>query len=373
LCLSHSGSPFSGSFTATFTGLSDLLTGTEYNTLTVEGDTSFRFGPGWTISIDTTLSQRLGTTDEPTSSVQIGFGIPIHSDSWRASFKLNLGSSGEGTASLSVSAQGMSLDVSVSESSFSMSLGARFETPLPFVKTKGRIEGIVFIDKNLNGRRDSGEEGPAGLLLHSDGERAVTGTGGVFRFYPQPAGMYQLKIINLPDGYCIEPYAPSFELRAGETKSVQIRLVPTVSISGQVIVYRAVNGLNGNGWNNNTNAQTKTATASENTEYVADHPLAGAIVVVKNGVATYSCVTDSNGAFFFQGLHSGHWTLRVELPKIVPPHYVEQEVYDLQLVPGEHRNLEIRVLPMNRTIRPLGEVTSPLSYTVPREAEEGSP
>lgn len=368
LCLSHSGSPFSGSLTTTFTSSADLLTDTEYKSLTVEGDTTFRFGPGWTLSIDTTLSQRLGTTDDPTSSVQLGFGIPIHSDSWRASFKLNLGSSQEGTASLSVSAQGMSLDVSVSKSCFSLSLGARFETPLPFVKTKGRIEGIVFIDKNLNGRLDSGEEGPAGLLLHSDGERAVTGTGGAFRFYPQPAGTYQLKIINLPEGYCIEPYSPSFELRVGETKSVQIRLVPTVSISGQVVVYRTANSLNGNGWNNNGQGG-----ATSEVNYVADRPLSGALVVLTNGVATHKFVTGSTGAFFFQGLHSGDWTLRVELPDISPPHYVEHETYTLDLEPGEHRDLEIRVLPELRMIRPLGEVappfigevTPPLGYAEP--------
>ena len=358
------------SLTTTFAGLANLFPGaeSEYNTLTVEGDTSFRFGPGWTLSLDTTLSQRLGTTNAPTSSVQVGFSVPIRSDSWRANLGLRLGSGQEGTASLSVSAQGMSLDVSVSESSFSLSLGARFETLLPFVKTKGRIEGIVFIDKNLDGRPDSGEEGPAGLLLHSDGERAITGTGGVFRFYPQPAGIYQLRIINLPEGFCIEPYSPSFELRAGETKSVQIRLVPTVSISGQVVVYRTANSLNGNGWNNNGQGG-----ATSEVNYVADRPLSGALVVLTNGVATHRSVTGSTGAFFFQGLHSGDWTLRVELPYISPPHYVEHETYTLNLEPGEHRDLEIRVLPELRTIRPLGEVappfigevTPPLGYAEP--------
>ena len=62
----------------------------------------------------------------------------------------------------------------------------------------------------------------------------------------------------------------------------------------------------------------------------------------------------------------------MELPKIVPPHYVEQEVYDLQLVPGEHRDLEIRVLPKLRIIRPLGDVSPPLSYGGPQETGEDS-
>lgn len=136
-CVSHSGSAFSGSLTANLAGSSDLLTGVENNTLTVQGKSTFRFDLGWSVSLDTTLSQRLGTTDEPTNSVKVGFSMPFHNDSWRANLKLELATSQEGKASFSVSAQGMSLEVSASRSSFSLSLGAQFNTLLPFINTKG--------------------------------------------------------------------------------------------------------------------------------------------------------------------------------------------------------------------------------------------
>lgn len=63
--------------------------------------------------------------------------------------------------------------------------------------------GLVFVDENLNGKPDPGEDGPSGLVIESDAEEAVTGSHGLFRFCPQPAGIYQLKIITLPDEYCV--------------------------------------------------------------------------------------------------------------------------------------------------------------------------
>jgi len=170
LCLSYSGSPLSGSLTTTFTGSSNLLTDAESNKLTVQGKSTFRFDPGWTLALDTTVSQQLGTTDQPTSLVKVGFSVPIRSDSWLASLKLDLETGKEGKASFSVSAGDMSIDVSASRSSFSLSLGTQFDTLLPLIKTKGRIVGLVFVDGNLNGKPDPGEEGASGLVIESDAE-----------------------------------------------------------------------------------------------------------------------------------------------------------------------------------------------------------
>ena len=136
LCLSYNGSPLSGSLTTTFTDSSNLLTGIESNRLTVQEKSTFQFDSGWAIALDTTVSQQLGTTDQPTSSVKIGFSVPLHSDSWHAGFKLDLQTGQEGKASFSVSAGDMSIDVSASRSSFSLSLGMQFDTLLPFIKTK---------------------------------------------------------------------------------------------------------------------------------------------------------------------------------------------------------------------------------------------
>ena len=92
--------------------------------------------------------------------------------------------------------------------------------------------GLVFVDENLNGKPGPGEERPSGLVIESDGEQAVMGSDGRFQFYPQPAGICQLRIINLSDEYRVAPHTVSFEVRARETKIVRIRLVRSVPIGG---------------------------------------------------------------------------------------------------------------------------------------------
>lgn len=336
--LSNSGSPLTGSLTTIFTSLTDQMASTEINTMTMDGKGTLRFGTGWTLSLDMTLAQQLDGQAELTNSFEIGLGIPIRGESMGGDLDLSFGDNQETTATLSVSAQGTSLEISKSKSSFSLSLGTQFETPAPFTKkTKGRIEGIVFIDENLDGSPDPGEKRPSGLSLKANSKRAVTGEDGRFRFYPQSPGSYQLEITNLPEAYSVDPDLLRVKLRAGETKNLQIQLVPAASLAGQVLVYQAVNGLNDN-----------------NTEkYAVDHSLVGAEVLISNGRVTHRVRTDFNGAFYFQGLYPGDWTVRVKLPDISPPHYVEQEIYRIQLASDEHRELKIRVLPKEREVRPL--------------------
>jgi hypothetical protein len=44
---------------------------------------------------------------------------------------------------------------------------------------------------------------------------------------------------------------------------------------------------------------------------------------------------------------------------------VEQDVYTLVLLPGEHHEIEVRILPTRRPIRPLGELAPPVSIVSP--------
>jgi len=164
--LSYGGHPWYCSLTIEHTGSADLLTGARCGAFSVEGKASFRLGPGWTLSLEATLSQglRADVPGKPSNRFKIELDVPLRGNSWHASLKWGV-DNGEQRVSCVISTQGMSLGLSMRPSGFSLSLEARFSTPLPLFKTKGQIEGIVFVDEDLDGKPDPGEEGPAGLLL----------------------------------------------------------------------------------------------------------------------------------------------------------------------------------------------------------------
>lgn len=343
LGFSDRGRPLSWSLSATVTGATDCLL--EVSTLTAlfEGEMTLRFDPSWTFSLTTKLSQ--GGTGAVTSYLALGssFVVPggLHGD---AKWVLL----GEEECALSVSWAGLTIGLSRKPALFEVSFELRFTGPLPLVETMGRIEGVVFLDANQNGVQDPGERGLEGLLFQCDKEQALSGAGGLFRFYPMIPGTYTLRLLTSSPVYCPQPRLPlQVRLAAGEVKVVRIALIPAATLSGQVLIYRPANA---SSYLNSTGVQ-----------WVVDRPLAGARVVLTNGVESFTALTDARGSFFFQGLCPGTWTARVELPALSPPHYVEQDAYPLVLAPGSHHELTIRVLPKARTIRPLGTLTPPPS------------
>jgi len=76
----------------------------------------------------------------------------------------------------------------------------RFDLPIPFIVTKGRVEGFIFIDDNGNKIKDPGEEGIPDLILSLDGlkVRSNLEKAGFYRFPPLRPGSYKLNIENLP-------------------------------------------------------------------------------------------------------------------------------------------------------------------------------
>jgi hypothetical protein len=118
---------------------------------------------------------------------------------------------------------------------FDLSLGWRFDLPMPFLPIQGRLEGSVFIDENGNQIRDSGERGISEVILRSNGALARTDSSGFFRFPPVRPGPVELDLQELPVGLVATVELPLlFSLQAGEVRSVQIPLREEALISGLI-------------------------------------------------------------------------------------------------------------------------------------------
>jgi len=114
-----------------------------------------------------------------------------------------------------------------------IAFNANVTIPLPFLVTKGRIEGRAFIDRDSDELYGLNDE-PAGTIVIGAGQSEVsTNADGYFRFLPFYPGDYTLGPDQLPlDATAGEPIAVT--VIAGETVWVDIPLSPVVVISGDV-------------------------------------------------------------------------------------------------------------------------------------------
>ena len=111
----------------------------------------------------------------------------------------------------------------------------RFGLPIPFIHTKSRVEGFIFVDKNANGKRDPGERGVPKVILSLAGLLARSDERGFFRFPPVQSGSFQLDIQNLPSQFVPTiPLPLSIKLQTGQVRQVEIPLKEIGIISGLV-------------------------------------------------------------------------------------------------------------------------------------------
>ena len=114
-----------------------------------------------------------------------------------------------------------------------IAFNANVTIPLPFLVTKGRIEGRAFIDHDGDGLYGLNDE-PVGTIVIETGKSEVsTNADGCFRFAPLHPGNYTLAPDLLPLNAAAD--APiSVTVLAGETIWINIPLLPVVVISGDV-------------------------------------------------------------------------------------------------------------------------------------------
>ena len=95
------------------------------------------------------------------------------------------------------------------------------------IKASGTVKGLVYIDRNANGKPDK-DEGLAGAVVTIDGRATASATDGTFAFYNLPPGQYEIRLDSsrLPER--VSPLSGT-EVRVsfphGETMNVVFRLM----------------------------------------------------------------------------------------------------------------------------------------------------
>jgi uncharacterized protein (DUF2141 family) len=125
-----------------------------------------------------------------------------------------------------------------------LSYNVEFDTPIPWIKTKGRVKGVVFLDKNSNGRVDHGERRFQNIIVRLGGNQIATDEVGRFTFPALTPGEYELDILR---GTLPADLSPTFlpkkiNLSKGETLDISIPLVKMSRIEGMIFEDRNKNG-----------------------------------------------------------------------------------------------------------------------------------
>lgn len=93
-----------------------------------------------------------------------------------------------------------------------------------------------------------------------------------------------------------------------------------------------------------------TGTDAGQEELVESDGLANMLVELANPSESLRRLTDRKGRFTFEDVRPGQWTLKVQKAGLPEHHYLEPETFELDLKPGETKDLLIKALPRKRPI-----------------------
>lgn len=119
--------------------------------------------------------------------------------------------------------------------SLSLSVHVPLTIPLETIPVRGRVEGVVFEDRNGNGRPDGDEPGVAELLLALDGMFAQSDPRGRFRFPPLFPGRYRLQWAEPPEFVAgLFPLPLELAVERGRVTTVALPVRRVSAIFGRV-------------------------------------------------------------------------------------------------------------------------------------------
>jgi len=114
-----------------------------------------------------------------------------------------------------------------------IAFNANVTIPLPFLVTKGRIEGRAFIDHDGDGFYGLNDELAGAIVIEAGQSEVSTSDAGYFRFPPFYPGDYTIAPGQLPLYAATDILIPVTVI-AGETIWIDIPLLPVVVLSGNV-------------------------------------------------------------------------------------------------------------------------------------------
>lgn len=187
---------------------------------------------------------------------------------------------------------------------------------------KAKIKGAVFVDINQNQVKDADEEGLEGIFIFLDGRKiARTNRMGYFTLSGIPPGTHRISmdLRNVPAFYEADREKVEVTLKKGESRQVNLTVIPMALISGKLIL-----------------------DVNENNSTDENEPVITGVridVLKEKGRELYqSTFTDTNGVFTFANLRPGSYIIVVAEDSIRETYSpVEKSMLKIRVKPWEER------------------------------------
>jgi len=223
------------------------------------------------------------------------------------------------------------------DGSFSIGYGVPVDVPVGRKKDVSVIRGTVI-------RAETGEP-QQDVVLRVNGLASATDSAGRFTFYVPRSGRLYLQMDNRTLGRGLIPAQPmprELTVASGSTTTVDLAVVAGCTVAGSVVAYGDPAGpaaCTGDGTNGDATTQLQRIGG-----------LGSLVVELSNGSERMRRVTGTDGRFVFGEVRPGAWTIAVVAGNLPTYHSLEQPAVPLELVPGERREIEFKVIQERRRI-----------------------
>lgn len=194
----------------------------------------------------------------------------------------------------------------------------------------------------------------SGVLMACNGHAACTNGEGEFSFPRLTPGNYCLWIEEEPEGLMVAENMPlHLEVKQGRMAKVEIEMLRTATVAGQVVLYAFDNGREEA---SEEVLQQGTLNLPDTGEgaprYVKACGWGRAKIKLSSeeGQGELYADVDGWGRFCFDRVRPGKWKL-VAMPKALPPHHdLQMKEWLIDIAPGQTTAIEVKILPAKRKL-----------------------
>ena len=228
-----------------------------------------------------------------------------------------------------------------------------FGLPTTRKKGVGWVTGCVFDDESHKPMSD--------VILRLNGTTAITDETGKFSFPAVTPGSQYLSVSTArigQDKITLQKTPREVIIRGGEQMWVEMAVTRSASLGGQVMLYRFEKSSSHNSFEE---VQRNHHIAGEDggqdsgpageSRLVEVSGIPNILVELKNGGEVIRCLTDAEGCFQFEGIRPGQWTMKIHQDHLPNCHYLDQDILNLELKPGQEKQVLVKVLPKMRSIQ----------------------
>lgn len=232
------------------------------------------------------------------------------------------------------------------ETAFIVEFTVPFGLPVGKKRSIGMLEGYV---------RDQETGQPvSNAILRLSGATAVTDSDGEFTFPALKPGDFYLNIDSASIGLEQIPVQKTplkVDIEGGKETSIEIGITKSAGLKGKVMVYGFAKEDTMEKEYAVQKSKDRAVPKHTEEELVEGYGLANVLLEFKSELETWRVLTDRKGRFSFDDVRPGKWTLIVHADNLPEYHYLEKDTFEIELAPGEKKEMLIRVLPRKRTIR----------------------